>query len=115
MSTGGTKQRRRQRQAMWAKNPHCLFCGEKTDIIKAVRHSTEPSNMAVLLHLITKLMPGRFNGNPQGPRRNVIACRKCADDYGNRIQAGLPIEELWQRSGRFPMEFIAASDSGGEQ
>ena len=113
--SSGTEGRRRQRRALWIKNPHCLFCGEKTEVVKAVRHSTEPPNMAVLLHLVTKLMPGRVNGNPQGPARNVIACLKCANDYSNRIQAGLPIEELWQRSGRSPMEFVTASDSGDER
>ena len=99
------KKRQMMRDRLWRQDPHCRFCGRETRLGGAERHKPEPSDMACLLHLFTKLMTGREDGDPNGPRRSELVCKRCADDYGNGVQAQMAKHELWRRSGAYPMEY----------
>lgn len=59
-------------------------------------------NEATLDHLDSRLSPTRRQ-RCDGELRHVVACRRCNEQRGKEEQAALPREELWRRSGSYPL------------
>ena len=67
------------------------------------RRESFPLNMATIDH-----MDSRLSGNRQhhvdGSIRTRLVCRKRNEDLGRQEQKDLPREELWRRSGKYPLD-----------
>lgn len=86
-------------------DPHCFWCG--CSVILGARnrngkdYTTCPSNMATLDHVVS-----RNNNNWKKGMRNsiVLSCNQCNQKRQQKETKELPKEELWRRSGRYPIK-----------
>ena len=99
-----SKRLRRQRERMWKENPHCHWCGIETVLIPYGAKVKQENNAATIDHLRDKYNPEkRQEPNLNNETRRVLACFSCNVRRSAEATAKLPKEELWRRSGRFPL------------
>jgi hypothetical protein len=102
--SGSTRTFRRQREALWRKDPHCHWCGCLTILWKSSpKNKVMPHNAATLDHLDSRMSPER--GKHPGERRHVLACYRCNQDRCDRDLAA-NIELQREKSGAYPQWMI---------
>ena len=81
-------------------DPHCYWCGRRVYIHKPEWRKKIPDNAATIDHLRTRFCSERgvWTNTPQ----TVLSCRKCNQSRCEEEVKLIPIEILWQRSGRKP-------------
>jgi hypothetical protein len=72
---------RKRKLNLWKKDPHCVWCGEKTILHTHRQRKKLPWNMATVDHIITRNIPLR--GKVKG--RTVLSCNRC-NFLRNRIE-----------------------------
>lgn len=94
---------RRRRERLFARDPHCFWCGTELVLPDPARAGGRlAKNTATLDHLRSRLTPTR--GEPtHGRAATVLSCLSCNFERGRNEEAALPIEEQWRRSGRKPL------------
>ena len=88
-------------------NPHCFWCGCLVTLEnRHGRHKKHPPHMATLDHIIS-----RNNKNWKKGTRNriVLSCTECNNKRQAEETKELPIEELWRRSGSYPLRKIGVN------
>lgn len=70
-----SKRRRRRREALFAQDPHCFWCGKLVVLTLAKQR-----NAATLDHLYSRLHPSRRDN---GIAQTVLACRACNIQRGD--------------------------------
>lgn len=80
----------------------CAICGCETVIVLGTKGGPLNPKMAV------RFRTGSSYGEPGRRRKRVLACQECAQARSDQITASLPVEELWDRSGRHPEVFYSA-------
>lgn len=97
---------REARNLMWRADPHCHWCGKLTRLpaprVKGVKHRQE-HDWATLDHLVSRLEPSKRQAHKTGERRWVLACFACNVRRSHEEMLRTPIEELWRRSGHYPL------------
>lgn len=99
-----SKSRRARLRNLLKLDPHCFWCG--CLVILGTRnrngkdHVTCSPHMATLDHITS-----RNNKNWKKGMRNriVLSCTECNNKRQIEETKELPIEELWHRSGRYPL------------
>ena len=97
-----TESKRRRLRNLLKSDPHCFWCGY--EVVFDNRKNKDIPNMATLDHLISK----NSKYYKQGKRnRLVLSCYDCNQERQKKELLALPKEELWRRSGRYPLELNA--------
>lgn len=108
---GGTKVLRRRRDNLFKQHPYCHWCKCKLLHPKFVkRHQTCPDNMATIDHLRDRLDSNRQEPNTERQSRTVLSCKKCNQDRGKESVSSLTKEQLWSRSGSYPLSIMAGEN-----
>ena len=106
MSRLGIRLRRRR---LWERSPLCRRCGVETVLPDGILEERDgrkylpkpiPRNLATIQHYDSRLSPLR--GSFAGEERTTLWCWRCNNRDGAKEQAGLPLAELHERSGRHP-------------
>ena len=101
---GGTKALRTRRNNLFNQHPFCHWCKCKLTHPKFVkRGDTQPDNMATIDHLRNRLDFNRTEPNTEREARTVLSCKKCNQDRGDESVKSLTKEQLWSRSGSYPL------------
>lgn len=100
-----TKSKQRRLKNLFEAHPHCFWCGCLVTLENRYNHESEhhlklPPNGATLDHIIS-----RNNKDWKKGVKNVVvlSCNKCNQERQAKEIARLPREELWRRSGRYPL------------
>jgi hypothetical protein len=94
---------------MYDKNPYCPICGvlmilpEDLAVNQYGKIKYFPDNTCTYEHLFT-----RADARRKSNRRNMILCRRCNNKLNDIEMSQMPIEELWERSGRKPQNILSA-------
>lgn len=59
--------------------------------------------MATIDHLRNRLDFNRTEPNTEQQSRTVLSCKKCNEDKGRESVESLSKEQLWAKSGRYPI------------
>ena len=97
-----SKSKRARLRNLLKLNPHCFWCGCLVTLENRNSRRTKfPPHMATLDHIIShnnkKWKKGMRN-------RIVLSCTECNNKRQAEETKKLPIEELWHRSGRPPVD-----------
>jgi len=83
-------------------NGLCYYCKQPMVLNPQVqRHTKHPPNQCTIEHLYDRFHPMR--GKSPGKTNLVAACWKCNNEQSQKRHAELAREELWKRSGRYPL------------
>ncbi len=108
---GGTKTLRRRRDNLFKQHPYCCWCKCKLLHPKFVKKGdTQPDNMATIDHLRNRLDSDRKEPNTESQSRTVLSCKKCNQDRGDESVKSLTKEQLWSRSGSYPLSIITGEN-----
>ena len=97
-----TESKRRRLRNLLKSDPHCFWCG--CLVVLGNRKSKDIPNMATLDHFISKNSKYYKKGKRN---RLVLSCNDCNHERQRKELLALPKEELWRKSGRYPLEFNA--------
>lgn len=96
-----TRSKRRRLKNLLKLNSHCFWCGCLVTLEnRNIRHVKFLPNMATLDHVVS-----HNNKNWKKGMRNcmVLSCSECNQKRQAEEVTEFPIEELWYRSGRYPL------------
>jgi hypothetical protein len=79
---------------MWNENPHCHWCGCKTQIFESPNKSCPP-NGATIDHLISRLNPLRYKLEYYPQELFVLSCYSCNQNRGRKEEAELRKVGFW--------------------
>ncbi len=104
---GGTKTLRKRRDSLFKQHPYCHWCKCKLSHPRLIKHKqTQPDNMATIDHLRNRLDFNRTEPNIENQSRTVLSCKGCNEERGKESVESLSEEELWSRSGRYPISIL---------
>ena len=87
---------RKQRRALWLKDPHCYWCGVRTFLPSRVGKSPKAKNEATIDHLRPRHHPGRLEPAKNQEVRRVLSCWECNNKRDQVETAALPKEWFYQ-------------------
>ena len=87
-------------------DPHCYWCGCAVILGNRNRNGKDcapcPPNMATLDHVVSR---NNKNWKKGAINSIVLSCSKCNNERQRKEVKALPKEELWYRSGRYPVKY----------
>ena len=100
MTENAEQRDRRRQKIMRHQGGLCFYCNQPM-VVDGYGVEPRPPNQATFEHLDDKF--DRARTVISTGRRVVLACHKCNNERNEARQKGIGIDELRERSGKFPM------------